>query len=86
MQFGGTTASFPALKRDGDDLRVRNASDANDRHLRVAGIKDTNGIVVVGTQGAAVSDASGGSTVDVEARAAINDLLARCRAHGLIAT
>lgn len=86
LQFGGTTASFPALKREGDDLRVRNASDANDRYLRVAGIKDTNGVVVVGTQGAAVSDASGGSTVDTEARTAINDLLARCRAHGLIAT
>ncbi len=41
---------------------------------------------VVGPQGAAVADASGGSTVDVQARDAINALLARCRAHGLIAT
>lgn len=41
---------------------------------------------VVGTQEAAVADASGGATVDTEARAAINALLARLRTHGLIAT
>lgn len=41
---------------------------------------------VVGTRGAAVANATGGSTVDAEARTAINDLLARVRAHGLIAT
>lgn len=41
---------------------------------------------VVGAQGATVADASGGAVVDAEARTAINDLLARVRAHGLIAT
>lgn len=41
---------------------------------------------VVGQQGAAVADAAGGATVDAEARTAINTLLARLRAHGLIAT
>lgn len=41
---------------------------------------------VVSTRGAAVADASGGATVDAEARTAINTLLARLRAHGLIAT
>lgn len=40
---------------------------------------------VIGAQGAAVPDATGGATVDAEARTAINDLLARLRAHGLIA-
>lgn len=48
--------------------------------FRVAGTQ------VVAAQGAAVADASGGATVDAEARTAINDLLARIRAHGLIAT
>jgi hypothetical protein len=43
-------------------------------------------VQVVSGQGSAVADASGGSTVDTEARAAINDLLARLRTHGLIAT
>ena len=41
---------------------------------------------VVGARGTLVNDASGGATVDAEARTAINTLLARCRAHGLIAT
>lgn len=41
---------------------------------------------VVGTRGAAVPDASGGTVVDVEARAALNALLSRLRAHGLIAS
>lgn len=36
--------------------------------------------------GAAVADASGGATVDAEARTAINDLLARLRTNGIIAT
>lgn len=40
---------------------------------------------IIGVRGAAVADASGGVTVDTEARAAINALLARARAHGLIA-
>ena len=43
-------------------------------------------IKVVGAQGASVADAAGGATVDAEARTAINALLARVRAHGLIAT
>lgn len=45
-----------------------------------------NNVQVVGAQQAAVADATGGATVDTEARAAINALLARLRTHGLIAT
>lgn len=44
------------------------------------------GTQVVGARGSAVADASGGSTVDAEARTAVNTLLARLRTHGLIAT
>ena len=43
-------------------------------------------VQVVGAQGAAIADATGGVTVDAEARVAINALLARVRAHGLIIT
>ncbi|HEX7135394.1 MAG TPA: right-handed parallel beta-helix repeat-containing protein [Iamia sp.] len=42
---------------------------------------------ILGARGAAVADATGGTVTDVQARAAINDLLARLRAatgHGLI--
>lgn len=37
-------------------------------------------------QAAAVANATGGSPVDVEARAALNDLLAKLRTAGLLAT
>lgn len=47
---------------------------------KVAGVK------VIGAQAAAIADASGGATVDTEARAALNDLLAKLRTHGVIAT
>lgn len=47
--------------------------------LKIAGTK------VTGAQGAAVPDATGGAVIDVEARAALNTLLARARAHGWIA-
>lgn len=46
---------------------------------------EVGGTKVVGAQGAAVPDAVGGITIDTEARAALNALLARLRAHGLIA-
>lgn len=42
-------------------------------------------VVLRGRQ-SAVSDASGGSTIDTEARTAINSLLARLRTHGLISS
>lgn len=41
---------------------------------------------VVGARGAAIANPAGGATVDAEARAAIDAILARIEAHGLIAT
>ena len=40
---------------------------------------------VVGPREAAIVDVSGGATIDTEARAAITEMLASLRAHGLIA-
>ena len=75
-------------------LQVRAPGDTNNR-FAVLGNGDVQrgdgtaaAVKVIGTRGAAVADATGGATVDTEARAAINALLARLRAatgHGLIA-
>jgi hypothetical protein len=46
---------------------------------------DISGLQVIGAQQAAIVDATGGVTIDVEARTALNSLLAACRTHGLIA-
>lgn len=43
------------------------------------------GSQVVSTRGAAIAGPTGGSVIDLEARTAINAILARLRAHGLIA-
>ncbi len=40
---------------------------------------------VVGARGSAIADASGGTTVDTQARAAVAQILAALRSHGLIA-
>lgn len=52
----------------------------------VSGEYKVSGIQVVTAQQPAIPDASGGVTVDTEARAAINALLAALRTHGLIDT
>jgi hypothetical protein len=45
-----------------------------------------DGVPVVGSQKTAVADPAGGGVIDVQARAAVMAILARLRAHGLIAT
>lgn len=63
-----------------DITQLNGASQVNvTTNYKVAGTQ------VVQAQGAAVPDATGGATIDTEARTAINALLARLRAHGLIA-
>lgn len=43
-----------------------------------------DGLKVVGVRGAAIADPAGGTTVDAEARAAVAQILAAMRQHGLI--
>jgi len=44
------------------------------------------GLKVVGARGAAIADATGGTTVDTQTRLAVAQILAGLRAHGLIAS
>ena len=46
---------------------------------------EIGGTQVLGAQGPAIASPSGGATVDVEGRAAIAQMLAMLRGHGLIA-
>ena len=46
---------------------------------------EISGVQVVGARRAAISDASGGTVIDVQARATIAAMLAMLRGHGLIA-
>ena len=47
---------------------------------------EIDGDTVLSTQSAAIASPSGGGTVDTEARASIDQILAALRHHGLIAT
>jgi hypothetical protein len=111
LQFGGTTSSFPALKRDSATLQVRLADDTGFAPLSCGAltlngnldastrniVTDTTTGTKIGTatsqkigffnatpveQQAAVADATDAAST----QARLNDLLARLRTLGLIAT
>ena len=111
LQFGGTTSSFPALKRSSTALQVRLADDSAFAPFECAGltlngdltastrnlVTDTTTGTKIGTattqklgffnatpvvQQAAVADATDAAST----QARLNDLLARVRTLGLIAT
>lgn len=80
--FGGTTNAFPAWKRVSSYFQARLADDSGFTAIAGTAFLDANTNQVVGTQGAAVADATGAGDVVAQ----LNTLLARLRAHGLIAT
>jgi phage gp45-like len=85
------------FKANGDIEVIAEDVDITATQLLLSGLADITGDVntagvykvgdtqVVSAQGVSVPDATGGIVIDVEARAAINGLLARLRVHGLIA-
>jgi len=79
--FNGKQAAlgFTPINKAGD-------TGIGDMDLGSGKVFKVNGVQVVSAQGAAIANAAGGGVIDVEARAALNALLARVRAHGLIAT
>lgn len=74
-------------------LRLLDSGDVERAYLNGTGDAFLNTVIhfasgnqLLTSRQAAVADVTGGATVDVEARTAINALLARLRTHGLIAT
>lgn len=75
------------LKFEGDGALTIGGSAGNRAStLHLTTSVTIGGNQIISSRGAPVADAAGGATVDAEARTAINALLARVRAHGLIAT
>jgi hypothetical protein len=76
LRVGGTTPATYALDATGD--------------VNASGVFRVEGAQVVGPRGAAVAAPTGGggsstNAIDLASRAAINDLISRLQAHGLIA-
>jgi hypothetical protein len=67
------------------NTNIINALSVSASAINIAGTYKVAGTQVVGTQQTAVVQASGGATVDAEARTALNNLITRLRTHGLIA-
>lgn len=66
------------------DVEVTSALASFSGIVDVAGVYKVDGTQVVSNRGAAVTAPTGGATVDAEARTAINAIIARMVAHGLI--
>jgi len=75
----GTIVAFRNAADDTSTFTVDDVGNVNaNSQYRVGGTK------VVGARGAAVTAPAGGATIDTQARTAINDLISRLQAHGLI--
>ncbi len=83
--FAGSSYTSYTGKLSSVQVGVLGTADLRATAIRMTTIADSNGNQVVTTQQAAVTAPSGGSTIDSQARTAIGDLIARLRAHGLIA-
>jgi len=87
---GSERIKIGIIDTEGGSSVFAGTSDANENIFLFGTTTDANrgvwidGDKIIGAQGAAVADASGGVVIDAEARAALNALLARLRTHGLI--
>jgi hypothetical protein len=97
VSFDRGSSAFKQFTLDGDPIVINATSGGNvgigggaSFKLDVSGDVNTSGVFrvggtqVVGPRGAAVAAPSGGTAPDSQARTAINALIARLQAHGLI--
>src|SRR5262245_4462525 len=84
LAAGPGLASYVLLDPDASGVNPRLETNQS-INVTTGKVYKVAGTQVLGAQGAAVADATGGATVDAQARTAINTLLARLRAHGVIA-
>lgn len=66
-------------------IKVQISDDPSFNSVNVTTAYKVGGITVVGAQGAAITDPTGGATIDAEARTAIIDILNFLRGWGAIA-
>lgn len=67
------------------NTNIINAQRVSASAVNITNVYKVAGTQVVAGQGTAVTEVSGGATVDAESRTAINAVIARLRTHGLIA-
>jgi hypothetical protein len=84
-RFIAAIEGLTALDKASGEPAIFRAGAWEKGQARVAKLS-IGGNQVVGARGAAVVDPAGGTIIDAEARAAIVAVLARLRAHGLIAS
>jgi hypothetical protein len=87
--IGGTWAFHTPLEGWSVWLKAQGLTARYDGTGWVAGVVAASSVEIAGDQvlgarQAAIADATGGATIDAEARAALNALLGACRTHGLI--
>ena len=91
VERSDNTASTIVLRDGSGDFAAGTATLANATVSGLAGTgtrmvtASATGVLATSPQGATVADPTGGSTVDAEARTAINAIIDRLQAHGLIA-
>lgn len=77
------TGNKIVFKANGD-VEITSALSSFSGIVDVAGVYKVDGTQVVSNRGASVTAPTGGATIDTEARTAINAIIARMVAHGLI--
>lgn len=84
-RYHSTDDKWDIIRANNEVFSIFEASDISAQDINARGAFYVDDMQVVGSQQAAITDPSGGTTVDSEARTAIGSILTTMRNHGLIA-